>query len=492
MLTKGPWLNWPKALADPTRIGEEEQGVEGVLGSLAVPLAILIVLGALFIIVQMTAALRVGEAAAISRVRRWARLPEALLRLSAAPNVEAAVQGMTLAVADGLGARGSLALVRLPGEGPSGSRLQVAAAGGTLQAESDGEMLEAALAVPEFAQLGRGQGEADVLQLKAGRLTKSFRRAFPGARRGRMIAVRLRLVEKAEPSAATGLILLHVAGLRRLDRFNLQALEAAVREFPRVVEAITARFAQAEVMEQLLEEARIKDNLLRMLLGSFQHDLGNTLASLQTALVRAWDEREAGEGPEESSDANFAELYRTIQLVANVARSGEGLVDIAEGKAPAMIVEPHKPADLFEQVVLPFLSLRAKRRRDLTLETDIPADLPPIYIDRVAFFRALSNVVHNAFKYTREGSVRVAAYEDGELVTFAVSDTGPGIPASELPSIGRYRFRASPGSEQAGQGIGLWVTRRLLEAMGGTFRVESQVGKGSTFYLGFAATPGAA
>jgi hypothetical protein len=171
-----------------------------------------------------------------------------LLRLSAAPNVEAAVQGMTLAVADGLGARGSLALVRLPGEGPSGSRLQVAAAGGTLQAESDGEMLEAALAVPEFAQLGRGQGEADVLQLKAGRLPKlsaGISRRTAGADDRGTVAP----CGEGGAWCGHGLILLHVAGLRRLDRFNLQALG---RSAISVSSRRSQRFAQAEVMEQLM------------------------------------------------------------------------------------------------------------------------------------------------------------------------------------------------------------------------------------------------
>ena len=457
-----------------------------ILGSLALPLGILILVGAVFVIVQMTAALRVGETAAMSRLKRWARLPEAILRLSVAPNLEAAVQGMTLALAEGLGARGRLALVRLPGEGPRRGRLQVAAASGSLQGQSDGEMLEATLSVPEIARLAGEQAGADVLQVRAGKLARVFRRTFPDARRGRMVVVRLRLVGHAAGDPATGLILLHVAAKGRLDRFNMRALEAAVQQFPRVVQAVTTRFAQAEVMEELLEEARIKDDLLRMLLGSFQHDLGNTLASLQTALVRTWEGREASDGAEEDSEADFAEMYRTIQLVANVARSGEGLVDIAEGKSPTMIVELHSPAEIFDQVVRPFLSLRSRRRPELKLETDIPADLPPIYIDRVAFFRALSNVLHNAFKFTREGSVRVSAYEEGELVTFAISDTGPGIPEGELPSIGRYRFRGSRSSDQMGQGIGLWVTRQLTEAMGGTFRVESQVGVGSTFYLGFA------
>jgi signal transduction histidine kinase len=153
-----------------------------------------------------------------------------------------------------------------------------------------------------------------------------------------------------------------------------------------------------------------------------------------------------------------------------------------------MVVEPQDPAEIFENVVRPFLSLRSRRRPELKVETAIPSSLPPIYIDRVAFFRALSNVLHNAFKFTREGSIRVEAYPEGDLVTFAVADTGPGIPSDELPSIGQFRFRGAAGSELGGQGIGLWVTRQLTEAMGGTFRVESQVGAGTTVFVGFPAS----
>jgi signal transduction histidine kinase len=460
-----------------------------VIGRLALPLGILILASAIFVLVQAVAAFGVGETVAMGRLKRWARLPEAIQRLSVAPNLEAAVQGMTLALADGLGARGSLALMRMSIDGDRGGRLKVAVAGGSLQGRSDGEMLEAVIATPEIARLARGEGPQDVIQIRGGKVDDRFRRTFPETRPGLLVAVRLRMARDRAGNPPSALMLLHLAAKGRLGRFNMRALEAAVQQFPRVVQAVTARFAQAEVMEQLLEEARIKDDLLRMLLESFQHDLGNTLASLQSSLLRAWEGREASVRPGADSDADFAEMYRTIQLVANVARSGEGLVDIAEGKSPAMVVEPQPPAEIFDQVVQPFLSLRSRRRPEVKVETDIPADLPPIYIDRVAFFRALSNVLHNAFKFTRQGSVRVTAYPDGDLVTFEVADTGPGIPSSELPSIGQFRFRGSRASDQAGQGIGLWVTRQLTEAMGGTFRVESRVGEGSTFYLGFAASP---
>jgi signal transduction histidine kinase len=288
------------------------------------------------------------------------------------------------------------------------------------------------------------------------------------------------------PSA---LILLHIAGRRRLDQVDLEAIKSAMRQRPRVVTGVTSRFAQAEVLEQLLEEARVKDGLLRMLLGSFQHDLGNTLASLQAGVAQAWEAKEAQADSDDTGDAEFAELYRTIQLAATVARSGEGMVDIAEGKSPIAVVEPYSPLEVFDQVVRPFVTLRARRRSELDVRIEIPDDLPAIYVDRVAFFRILSNVLHNAFKFTQEGVITVRAAEESGLVTFSVADTGPGIPPADVDSIGRYRFRGKAPAGTGGEGIGLWVTRRLLEAMGGAFRVESALGVGSTFYLGFAASP---
>jgi hypothetical protein len=92
-----------------------------MLGSLGIPLAILVLVGALFIIVQITAALGVGETAAMGRLRRWAHLPEAILRLSGAPNLEAAVQGMTLALAEGLGLEAPLPLSGCPAPGHEGA-----------------------------------------------------------------------------------------------------------------------------------------------------------------------------------------------------------------------------------------------------------------------------------------------------------------------------------------------------------------------------------
>ena len=93
------------------------------------------------------------------------------------------------------------------------------------------------------------------------------------------------------------------------------------------------------------------------------------------------------------------------------------------------------------------------------------------------------NLLSNAIKFTDSGSVTVSvATEDGQLVV-AVSDTGKGIPSDELPTI-FDEYRQAEGSESSVQkrtGLGLSITKKFVELLGGTIGVESEVGKGSTF-----------
>ena len=122
--------------------------MDGLTQSLLLPIGILVLLGAIFLIVQMTAAVRVGEGEAIRRLKRWRRLPETILRLATAPNPRAALAGMTDSLAEAVGANGALALLREPGRAGLAGKLKVAAALGTLQGQSDRQVLEAVLAVP--------------------------------------------------------------------------------------------------------------------------------------------------------------------------------------------------------------------------------------------------------------------------------------------------------------------------------------------------------
>jgi signal transduction histidine kinase len=113
-----------------------------------------------------------------------------------------------------------------------------------------------------------------------------------------------------------------------------------------------------------------------------------------------------------------------------------------------------------------------------------PDDLPTVNADRARLEQVLGNLIRNALRYTPEGGLVAveAAPRDG-LVEVIVEDTGPGIPAEDLPHVFErfYRGDASRARDGGGAGLGLAIVRELIEAMGGTVSVHSTPGEGSRF-----------
>ncbi|MDR5695169.1 MAG: response regulator [Armatimonadota bacterium] len=123
------------------------------------------------------------------------------------------------------------------------------------------------------------------------------------------------------------------------------------------------------------------------------------------------------------------------------------------------------------------------QRKGIEITSALPGSLPPVNGDEVTLVEALTNLLHNAVKYSYPGGkVIVAAREEGGQVVITVTDFGVGIPPDELPHIfgDFYRGRAGMTGE-VGAGLGLAVTRRIVEAHGGMITAESTPGKGSTF-----------
>jgi signal transduction histidine kinase len=126
------------------------------------------------------------------------------------------------------------------------------------------------------------------------------------------------------------------------------------------------------------------------------------------------------------------------------------------------------------------------RRPAVQLDFDGSHDHLVVRSDRAKVEMVIRNLVHNALKYTERGvvAVRVATRPSAGAVEIAVSDTGPGISEEDLPRIFEM-FRqgngASRSSEGGGVGLGLYIVRRLIEALGGSVSVLSEVGHGSRF-----------
>jgi len=146
-----------------------------------------------------------------------------------------------------------------------------------------------------------------------------------------------------------------------------------------------------------------------------------------------------------------------------------------------LTINPFSIKDVIQAVVTSTQSLAAEKRLPIKVET--APDLAPIPGDERRVTQVLLNLVGNAIKFTDTGEIRIDAARANGEVTVSVSDTGPGIPASDLENIFE-EFRQAEGSlaqRKGGTGLGLAIAKKIVEMHGGKIWVESEVGKGSTF-----------
>ena len=123
--------------------------------------------------------------------------------------------------------------------------------------------------------------------------------------------------------------------------------------------------------------------------------------------------------------------------------------------------------------------------KPLTLEIEFPDALPRILADAGRVVQVVSNVVGNAVKFTPAGGqIRVRAAAAGDDVRIEVADTGPGLPADQLPHV-FDRFWQARRTGRVGIGLGLAIAKGIVEAHGGHIGVESEEGKGSRFFFTF-------
>ena len=122
--------------------------------------------------------------------------------------------------------------------------------------------------------------------------------------------------------------------------------------------------------------------------------------------------------------------------------------------------------------------------RDVTINTDIPADLPLVFADQRRMRQVLLNLLENALKYTQDGGTIALAmvHRTSQWVQVSISDSGPGIPEAEQQRIflDRVRLPQTSGGT-SGFGVGLSVCRRIVEVHGGRIWVVSEPGKGACF-----------
>jgi two-component system OmpR family sensor kinase len=233
------------------------------------------------------------------------------------------------------------------------------------------------------------------------------------------------------------------------------------------------------------------DTMRRELVANISHDLRTPLASLQGYLETLHLKRIHLTSDEQRNYLEIA-LKQTEQLSGLVSRLFD-LAKLDSGQA-VVALEPFALGDLVQDVVQEF-NLAASNK-GITLRGHIRADLPLVVGDIGLLERVLRNLLENALRYTPAGgNVAVTTSPGPEGAVVEVADTGIGIAAEELPRIFDrfYRVEKSRGLSAGSAGLGLAITKRILDLHGSAISVSSERGRTIfRFMLAYAPVPAAA
>ncbi len=153
-----------------------------------------------------------------------------------------------------------------------------------------------------------------------------------------------------------------------------------------------------------------------------------------------------------------------------------------EARQQKLLMEPFQIADLVHQVLLELQALSVNREQEL--KTDIVEPLPPVFGDKHAIRRVLTNLIANAIHYTPAGGkIFVTCEEKADSIVIVVIDNGRGIPKRDLAGLFERFAQGTSRHRTTGTGLGLYLSRQIMEAHGGRIWAESVEGKGSRFYF---------
>jgi signal transduction histidine kinase len=258
-----------------------------------------------------------------------------------------------------------------------------------------------------------------------------------------------------------GTIMLLTTRSRRVYRDEEAALLREIADRAAVAIEHATRFSR---LQQLVQQ---QTEVLSMVC----HDLGNPLGTILVS-SSALLERQTEGKPQ-------------LELILRAARTMRNLL---RGLTDASSTDGLRGARVFDlrSLIMEALDLARPQAQSsgISLQHEPPSEPLWVWCDAPKVAQALANLIGNAVKFTETGGtiyVCASRSPDGEFVEMAVRDTGRGIAQNDLPRLFERGWRAP--SSVRGNGLGLWITRKIVEAHGGKVWAESEPGAGSTFYF---------
>lgn len=219
-----------------------------------------------------------------------------------------------------------------------------------------------------------------------------------------------------------------------------------------------------------------RDEQLRQnMVSDIAHELRSPLTNVRGYLEAIND------GVMQPDKATISSIYDETVLLSRLINDLQEL-SLAEAGELKLHIQPEEVTELVKQSIT---AMQAKAsEKGLKVFSDIPAGLPRVDIDFLRIRQVLLNLLENALAHTPEGGrIDVAASVSSGFVEVSVSDTGEGIPADEINNIFErfHRVDKSRSRSTGGSGLGLTIARYIVEEHKGKIRVQSEIGKGSSF-----------
>jgi two-component system, OmpR family, phosphate regulon sensor histidine kinase PhoR len=237
------------------------------------------------------------------------------------------------------------------------------------------------------------------------------------------------------------------------------------------------------VILQDLTQVRHLQTVRRDFISNLSHELRTPLASLRAVMETLHD------GALDDPPAAQRFLSRAAAEVDTMTQMVEELLELSRIESGQVPLRLKKTA--VADLILPPLDRLSPQaaRAEIELIIDLPANLPFVLADSPRVQQVVTNLVHNAIKFTPNGRIALSAQTGHKKapgqVTIAIADTGVGIAPEELPRIFErfYKSDRARTRSQGGTGLGLAIARHIVERHNGRIWVDSKEGKGSTFYF---------
>jgi signal transduction histidine kinase len=261
----------------------------------------------------------------------------------------------------------------------------------------------------------------------------------------------------------------------REQEAQIAALRTELEETNRGVVALYAELDDKAA--QLREALELKSRFLSYMSHEFRTPL-SSVTSLSGILLQGLD------GPLTSEQTRQVEFIR--ESIRELTEMVDDLLDLAKVDAGRVVISPEwfEMVDLFAALRGMFKPIVASSAVSLIFEE--PQGVPKMYSDDRRLSQILRNFISNALKFTKEGEVRVSACAVGtEEIEFAVTDTGVGIAPEHLPALFADFVQVDTRLQRRlrGSGLGLSLSRKLAELLGGRVGAQSEPGVGSRFWV---------